>query len=82
MDMTNVTFIGMIILAGTTLISFIAVFVKVGGRFSVLEEKVRNLEENRDRVDAKLDAIQVALNELLVRITVLDENMKRMLPKY
>ena len=74
--MEMATFIGLLILAGGTLISFIAVFVKVGGRFSVLEEKVQNLEKNKDKTDIKLDAIQTSLNELLLRITVLDENMK------
>lgn len=70
------TFIGLLVLAGATLISFIAVFVKVGGRFSVIEEKVLNLEKNRDRTDIKLDAIQHSLNELLVRVAILDENIK------
>jgi hypothetical protein len=70
------TFIGLLILAGGTLISFITVFVKVGGRFSVIEEKVLNLEKNRDRTDIKLDSIQHSLNELLVRVAILDENIK------
>lgn len=70
------TFIGLLVLAGVTLISFIAVFVKVGGRFSVIEEKVLNLEKNRDRTDIKLDSIQHSLNELLVRVAILDENIK------
>lgn len=75
------TFIGLLILAGGTLISFVAVFVKVGGRFSVLEEKVKNLENNKDKTDIKLDAIQHSLNELLVRVAILDENIKNKSPK-
>lgn len=75
--MEMATFIGLLILAGGTLISFIAVFVKVGGKFSVIEEKVKNLETSRDRTDIKLDSIQHTLNELLVRIAVLDENLKK-----
>ena len=74
--MEMATLIGLLVLAGGTLISFIAVFVKVGGRFSVIEEKVKSLECNRDKVDVKLDAIQHSLNELLVRVSILDENIK------
>lgn len=74
--MRMATFIGLLVLAGATLISFIAVFVKVGGRFSVIEEKVLNLEKNRDKTDIKLDSIQHSLNEILVRVAILDENIK------
>lgn len=70
------TFIGLMILAGTTLVSFITVFVKVGGKFSVLDEKVKSLEKNKDKTDIKLDGIQHSLNDLIVRVTILDENIK------
>lgn len=79
--MEMATFIGLLILTGGTLISFVTVFVKVGGRFSVLEEKVKNLENNKDKTDIKLDAIQHSLNELLVRVAILDENIKNKSPK-
>ena len=70
------TFIGLLILAGSTLISFITVFVKVGGRFSIVEEKVLNLEKERDKQDTKLDLIQKSINDLIVRVAILDENIK------
>lgn len=74
--MQMATFIGLLILAGGTLISFIAVFVRVGGRFSVLNEKVQNLEKERDKQDTKLDLIQKSINDLIVRVAILDENIK------
>ena len=76
MDMSTTTFIGMLVLAGTTLISFITTFVKVGSRFALLEQKVAGLEKNKDKTEIKLDAIQKSVNEILLRLAILDENMK------
>lgn len=70
------TFIGLIVLASVTLISFITTFVKVGSKFAVLEQKVISLEKNKDKTEIKLDSIQKSVNEILLRLAILDENIK------
>lgn len=74
--MEMATFIGLLILASVTLISFITTFVKVGSKFAVLEQKVSDLEKNKDKTEAKLDGIQKSVNEILLRLAIIDENLK------
>lgn len=74
--MEMATFIGLIVLASVTLISFITTFVKVGSKFAVLEQKVISLEKNKDKTEVKLDSIQKSVNEILLRLAILDENIK------
>lgn len=67
--------IGELVLGLSTLIGFVAVFVKIGNWKGITDEKIKNLENGDNKTEKKLDKLDESIQKLVNSVTRIEAQM-------
>lgn len=67
--------IGNVIVAGISILTFVAYFIRISSKFTRLETEVETLKENDEKRGDKLDDIIKGLSDIQIQVAVINNRL-------